>query len=258
MVIADGSDALDEPSLIGMVKSMPDGFLEAFRGLPQPYQFSYNVLYFESAGEHILIDTGNGTAAKPQSGNMPDLLQQAGIVADQIDKVIVSHLHMDHVGGLTVEEAAVFPKAEIIMPKLEWDYCMESGQVDAERVETLRGVFQPYAGRIHYVVDGDTAAEGVTVIRLPGHTPGHCGFIIESEGEWFLHMVDALHLQMQIAFPDVSPVYDLQPDVSAKSRRMVLERIADEGMSALTYHLPFPSLGHVERDGAGFAWKPIG
>jgi len=65
-------------------------------------------------------------------------------------------------------------------------------------------------------------------------------------------------LQTQITFSEVSPVFAFQPDVSAKSRHMVLERIADEGLTALTYHLPFPSLGHVERDGAGFAWKPIG
>ena len=157
-----------------------------------------------------------------------------------------------------VDGAAVFPNAEIIMPRREWEHWIESGQAPAERTQTLKGIFQPYLERIRYVDDGDTVAEGVTVIALPGHTPGHCGFILDSEGERLLHVVDALHIQMQIAFPHISPIFDVQPDVSAKSRRMVLGRVADERMMILTYHLPFPGLGHVERDGAGFAWKPIG
>ena len=81
--------------------------------------------------------------------------------------------------------------------------------------------------------------------------------MIESAGERLLHMVDTLHFQTQIAFPEVSPFYDIQPDISPKTRRMVLERLADEGMTALTYHLPFPGLGHVVRDDVSFAWKPI-
>ena len=81
--------------------------------------------------------------------------------------------------------------------------------------------------------------------------------MIESQGKRLLNLVDALHLQMQIAYPDVSPVYDFQPDVSAQSRRRALDRIADEGLMALTYHLPFPGLGRVERDGTGFIWKPV-
>ncbi|MBA3870916.1 MAG: MBL fold metallo-hydrolase [Anaerolineae bacterium] len=258
IVVGDGSETLDEAGLIGMVKPLPDAFLQAYREMPQPYQFNYNILYIESAGERILIDTGNGAEGKPQVGNTLDLLQQEGITAGQIDKVILSHLHMDHAGGLTVGNAAVFPNAEIIIPKVEWEHWLESGPAPAERREILKAVFQPYTGRIRFVGDGDSVAEGVTVVALPGHTPGHSGFIIDSEGQGLLHIVDALHLQMQIAFPEVSPVFDLQPDVSAANRRKVLERIADEGLTILAYHLQFPGLGRVERSGSGFAWKPMG
>lgn len=257
MIVADGSEALDEPSLMGMVKAMPDAFLQAFRGLPQPYNFSFNVIYLESAGERILIDVGHGAQHQPQFGHVVELLGQEGITSQQIDKIIVSHFHGDHIGGLTADGAAVFPNAELIVPKREREYALESGNVPAERVQTLEDLFKPYTDRIRYVDDGETVAEGVTVVALPGHTPGHCGFMIESQGERLLDLVDALHLQMQIAYPDVSPVYDFQPDVSAQSRRKALERIADEDLMALTYHLPFPGLGRVERDGAGFIWKPV-
>jgi glyoxylase-like metal-dependent hydrolase (beta-lactamase superfamily II) len=257
MVVSDGLETLNEEGLVGMVKSMPDDFLQAFRDLPQPYHFSFNVVYLESAGERILIDVGHGAQHQPQFGHVLDLLGQEGITPQQIDKIIASHFHLDHIGGLTADGSAVFPNAELIVPKREWEYAIESGNVPAERVQILKDLFQPYTDRIRYVDEGETVAEGVTVVALPGHTAGHCGFMIESQGERLLDLVDALHLQMQIAYPDVSPVYDFQPDVSAQSRRKALDRIADEGLMALTYHLPFPGLGRIERDGTGFTWKPV-
>ena len=126
-VVADGSEALDEPSLMGMVKTMPDAFLQAFRGLPQPYNFSFNVVYLESAGERILIDVGHGAQHQPQFGHVVDLLAQEGVTPQQIDKIIVSHFHGDHIGGLTTDDVAVFPNAELIVPKREWEYAIESG-----------------------------------------------------------------------------------------------------------------------------------
>jgi len=257
IVLADGVDEYDEKGLADMIKPMPDAFLQAFRALPQPCLFSYNVLYLESGGERILIDTGIGVAGKPQYGNFLDSLQHEGISADQIDKVILSHLHMDHVGGITADGNAVFPNAEIIVPRLEWEYWLEGGREPDERTQVLKAVFQPYSEHIHYLDDGETVAGGITVIALPGHTPGHCGFMLESDGKRLLHIVDALHTPMQIAFPEVSPVFDSQPELSPKTRRKVLEQIADEELLILTYHLPFPGLGHVVRDGTAFAWKPI-
>ncbi len=214
MVLADGCENFGEQELNDTIKPMPDAFLQAFRALPQPYQFCFNILYFESAGKRILIDTGLGAAGKPDAGHLLDLLQQEGITANQIDKVDLSGngslRDLDHVGAVSDpggDGAAVFPNAEIIMPQREWEHWLESGQAPAERTQLLKGIFQPYLERIRYVEDGDMVAEGVTVIALPGHTPGHCGFIIDSEGERLLHVVDALHIQMQIAFPHVSPIF---------------------------------------------------
>jgi glyoxylase-like metal-dependent hydrolase (beta-lactamase superfamily II) len=257
LVMVDGFEYVGEDVVNDMVKPISEAFLQAFHALPQPYPFCYNVLYLESGGERILIDTGLGAVGKPDSGHLLDLLQKQAITADQIDKAILSHLHLDHVGGLTVDEKPVFTNAEIILPKLEWEYWIESEKASAERTQILKAVFQPYLGRIRYVDDGDTVAKGIMVVALPGHTPGHCGFLVESQGEQLLHMVDALHVQTQVAFPEVSAAFDVQPDVSDQSRRMVLERIADAGMMALTYHLPSLGLGRVERDGAGFIWKPV-
>jgi len=257
MVMADGFEYAGEDVVNDMVKPISQAFLQAFRALPQPYPFCYNVLYLESGGERILIDTGLGAAGKPGSGHLLDLLQKQGITTDQIDKVILRHLHLDHVGGLTLDEKPVFTNADIILPKLEWEYWIESGKAAVERTQILRTVFQPYLERIRYVDDGDTMADGITVVALPGHTPGHCGFLIESQAQRLLHMVDALHVQTQVAFPEVSPVFDVQPDISANTRRMILGRIADEGIMALTYHLPLLGLGRVEHDGESFAWKPV-
>ncbi len=257
IVLSDGFENISEAELGDTFKSMPDEFAQAFGKLPQPYPFCYNVLYLETGGERILIDVGLGAMGKPQFGYLLERLEQEGIHANQIDKVILSHLHLDHSAGLTADNLPVFLNAQIYLPRLEWEHWIGSGRAPAERTAILKGIFQPYLDRLHYFEDGDTLAEGITVIALPGHTPGHCGFMIESAGERLLHIVDALHFQTQVAFPDVSPFFDIQPDISPKTRRMVLEQLADEGLLALTYHLPFPGIGHVVRDTVSFAWKPV-
>lgn len=257
MVLLDGSETISEQELHDVFKPLPDAFLQAHRETPQADEFCYNVLYLESGGEHILIDTGIGAAHKPQYGNLLDVLLQEGIAAEQIDKVLISHLHLDHIGGLTADHQPMFPNAGIYLPRLEWEHWIESGRAPAERTEIVKSIFQPYSGRIYYVSDGDTVAEGVTVTALPGHTPGHCGFMIESSGEHLLHMVDTLHHLPQVAFPEVSPVFDIQPEVSPVTRRRVLEQAAEEGLLTLAYHLRFPGIGHIIRNGETFAWQPI-
>ena len=257
IILSDGFENISPSELGDTFKSMPAGFAQAFGELPQPYPFGYNIPYLETGGERVLIDVGLGAMGKPQFGNALEVLQQEGVSTEQIDKIILSHLHLDHAAGLTSENIPIFPNAQIYLPLLEWEHWIESGRAPAARTELLKGIFQPYLDRLHFFEDEDTVAEGVTVTHLPGHTPGHCGFMIESAGERLLHMVDTLHFQTQIAFPDVSPFFDIQPDSSPQTRRMVLERLADEGMTALTYHLPFPGLGHVVRDDVSFAWKPI-
>jgi glyoxylase-like metal-dependent hydrolase (beta-lactamase superfamily II) len=257
MVLLDGSEIISEKELHDVFKPLPDAFLQASRNMPRADEFCYNVLYLESGGEHILIDTGIGAVHQPQYGNMLDVLKQEGIAAEQIDKVLISHLHLDHIGGLTADHRAIFPNAEIYLPRLEWEHWVESGRAPAERTEIVKGIFQPYSERIHDVNDGDRVAEGVTATALPGHTPGHCGFMIESSGERLLHMVDTLHHLPQVVFPEVSPVFDIQPDVSPVTRRRVLEQAAEEGLLTLAYHLRFPGIGHIIRNGETFAWQPI-
>jgi len=258
IVVSDGFENIDERELGDTFKSMPDEFAQAFSKLPQPYPFGYNVLYLETGGEHLLIDVGLGAMGKPDFGYTLERLEQESLSAAKIDKIILSHLHLDHAAGLTNEGVPVFPNAQIFMPRLEWEHWIESGRAPAARTELLKEIFQPYPERVHYFEDGDTLAKGITAIHLPGHTPGHCGFMIESAGKRLMHIVDTLHFQTQIAFPDVSPFFDIQPDISPKTRHMVLERLADENLLALTYHLPFPGLGHVLRDSTTFAWKPVG
>lgn len=151
----------------------------------------------------------------------------------------------------------MFPQAEVYICREEWAWWVESGSVPAERTALVKAALSPYGERLHYVSDGDVLAEGVTVLALPGHTPGHCGLMIESNGERLIDIVDAIHLVVQMKFPHVSPKFDTDPTLSAQTRRAILERIAAEGVLTLAYHLPFPSLGHVRQEEEGFAWMPV-
>ncbi len=254
----DGGSPLSEEDLANTFKPLPDEALEAFRALPKSYSMSGTPIYAQTGGQHILIDTGIGEAYLPANGLLLAGMATEDIMPDEIDTVILTHLHMDHFGGLRrADETASFPNAQIYVARAEWTYWLESGAAPAERVELLKTVFALYEGRIRLYESGETLAPGITAFALPGHTPGHHGMMIESNGKRALHFVDALHVVIQMAYPDLSPVYDVDPVLSAQTRRMLLSRAASEHLLTFSYHLPFPGLGTIARKGDAFTWEQV-
>lgn len=255
MVVADALKNLDEDRIQSMLPAVTAADLAIFQSQTYSRQFSYNTVYLRHGDTQVLIDTGSGEKGKPDEGHLLDTLLSAGITAAHIDKIIITHFHGDHYAGLLApDHTAVFPKAEILVPRAEWDYWVESGQAPADRMALIQAAFAPYHGRIHFFEDGAELLPGVTAIALPGHSAGHTGLRIESGQDRLVHLADTLHLTLQLARPDLSPKFDYQPEIAAKTRWSILGQVADNHSLTLTFHLPFPGLGYIHRDNSGFRW----
>ncbi len=231
--------------------------LEAALG-GKPAEDSLNCLYINSGGTRILVDVGFGTAGPPDCGGLVAALGGNGLTPADIDIVYLTHFHGDHIAGLTAGEGRLeFPNARFITMSAEWEEWMgrwaASESADDKRQLERFTALRP---RFSFVAAGDSVAPGVTVVDLAGHTLGHSGLLVESQGEQLLHVVDLLHQSFQFARTEWHFVFDSDGDTAVNTRRRVLGRCADEGLLTLFYHLKFPGLGAVRREGDSFSWHP--
>ena len=227
----------------------------------------------EAPDMRILYDTGAGNAkdrpAIPIFGNLASdflgHLREAGAAPKDIDVVICSHLHIDHVGWNTTQRGGewvpTFPNARYLLPAIDrdfWDPADEARYAQARGAEVNRNVFedsvQPIldAGLAELVGDGHWVAPGITLHAAPGHTPGQLFLRVESQGEVALFVGDIMHHPMQVHRPDWNSVYCEDPDEAARTRRRVLDLAADQNARIVPAHFGGTHSVFVERDGDRF------
>lgn len=214
----------------GFPNATPDEIEDALAlrsyGDEQP-SMHMNVLTIESAGTRILVDTGMGSGAGPVFGHVTPALQAEGIRPADIDIVFISHFHPDHFGGLLTEDGQPqYPNSRFITTQIEWDHWTHE--------DTLKAIDAPFAASLRALVDrldqfsflaaGDTLAPGITLVDAPGHSPGHTGLLIESNGERLLAVVDLLHSLPQFKYPHWHFAYDSDRSLAAQSRQRLLAR----------------------------------
>lgn len=216
----------------------------------------------QGGGRTVLIDTGAGTLFGPTMGRLPTNLQAAGVQPGDIDLVLLTHAHGDHVGGLARDGAAVFPKAQVAMADAERSFWLDSDastMPEARRdafkgaQATVRAALAPYMDRM----TGFDAGPGITPVPLPGHTPGHTGFRIGEGAEALLIWGDVIHVQdIQAPRPEAGLVFDTNPEQAIETRERVLDLAANERLLIAGMHLHFPTFHHVARVGQGYALVP--
>jgi glyoxylase-like metal-dependent hydrolase (beta-lactamase superfamily II) len=232
------------------------------------YPLPVHPLLVETAGQRVLIDTGVGSmTAFDAVDTLPAALAAAGIAPEEIDVVLFSHLHFDHSSGaIDAAGKPAFPNARYLVGRTEYEFWWgEPSLLELPFPDEFRQFFRETGkapllalhGKIEQIEPGDEVAQGVRVVDAAGHTPGHLAVEISSDGAGLLHVGDAasqpvLHLE----HPDWFAGSDNWPAQSLTGRRQLLDRAANEELLLMTYHFPFPGLGHVSIDGDGWGWAP--
>ena len=261
--INDGMIDLPLGAMFGIEAEAASALLqEAFRApAPRP---SVNAFLIQGNGATVLIDTGAGNGMGAALGRFQDGLAAAGVSPGDVDMVVMTHLHPDHTGGLTnpVGEA-VFPNAELVIAQPEADFWLNEAVAAAapeERKAYFAGaqaVVAPYRSRLRLFTGADNVAPGIQAHPLPGHTPGHTGYLVTSGDAALLIWGDVLHVQdVQLRRPEVGMVFDADPEEATRSRLRVLDMAARDRLMVAGMHLHFPAFSHVRKLSEGYALVP--
>lgn len=255
--ISDSDVFIDGPfPLIGANASEPDVHaLMRDNLLPErKYQPGFTPTIVNTGKQLILLDAGNGAngfVPRPSGGWLAAQLGPAGFKPEDIDVVALSHGHPDHVGGIIDNGKPLFPNARYVIGQIEHDFWTPEGKLpdDLEKfAQVYRANSKPVMEKINFIKPGDDVVTGIRAVEAYGHTPGHLAFMIESGGKSLLWWGDCAHHQVaSLARPDWHCVFDADKPQAAATRRRVFDMAATDRLPVIGYHMPFPSIGFVER-----------
>ena len=247
--------------------------------ITEPYPTSINCFLVNTGNRLILIDTGGGTLLGPTLGKLLNSLAAAGYTPSQINEVYLTHMHVDHEGGLMASGKRAFPNAILRVNRKDAEFWLSPGQakladrqVSAHRTARTQFIQTNFTSTQQmvdpYITDGsfktfeygDVLAPGITAQSAAGHTPGHTIFEIRSEGQRLLIWGDIVHVaQVQLGKPAVTILFDSNPEAARTTRSAVLSQAASDKVLIAGAHIAFPGLGHVRQMVAGsvFEWVPL-
>jgi glyoxylase-like metal-dependent hydrolase (beta-lactamase superfamily II) len=239
-------------------------FKNAFLRLPA--ETSVNGFLINTSTKLILVDTGAGALYGPTLGHMLDNLRAAGYRPEEVDTIIITHLHGDHVGGLSKDGKMVFPNATLYVDQKDVSYWLNESN-EAGAPESQQGNFKiaRQAMGLYLAANrmkpftGDTVIfPGIKAVEAPGHSPGHAMVQVESDGQKLLLWGDLIHVAaVQFADPGVAIQWDSDPKQAVATRGQVLADAAKNGYWIAGAHLSFPAFGHVRAEGKGYVYVPI-
>jgi glyoxylase-like metal-dependent hydrolase (beta-lactamase superfamily II) len=224
-------------------KYLPDG----------TFPLEVQAFFVRTPDRNILIDAGYGT-------NLFKNLQSIGIAENQVDVILLTHLHGDHIGGLLRDEKGAFPNAEVYLSQEEYDYWMKQ-----ERGDAARKMLAAYRDKLHLFVPspiGEESSElftGIQAVEAYGHTPGHTAFLIRSGASKWLIWGDVTHaMPIQMPCPEVALSFDSSPEQAIQTRKAIFEYAIKHNITVGGMHIPFPAVGNVTAGKEeGYAFTPL-
>ena len=232
------------------------------------YEHPFTPTLVNTGKELVLFDSGNGTLSAEYEqlkgrlppGNLVARLAQAGYKPEDVDVIIITHGHPDHIGGLTKGGQPVFPRARYVFGAVDFDFWKKGENVREARKfnrELYVKICLPVADRATFIKPGDEVVSGIRAVEAYGHSPGLLAFHIESEGKRLLNWADTCnHYVVAIQRPDLHLDVDDEKDKAVATRKRILDMVASERLMVAGFHMPFPGLGWIEKTGGAYRWVP--
>lgn len=264
-VLSDGAYTLPTDMVgINQPREKVQAFLKANMLDPDQRLSHVNIPLINTGKELVLVDVGGGANFLTGAGQLVENMKAAGYKPEQVDKVIITHGHPDHIWGLIDDfDEPTFPNAKYIFAKNEWAFW--STKAAQEKLPEDLQAFAAGALRRLPVIEDKTSqvkpeqeiSPGIFALDTPGHTPGHISLLVKSGSETLMVAADAItHPYISFEHPGWWPRTDTDPKSGEKSRRKLLDMAVADKMLMLSYHISFPGLGRVAKAGSAYRWLP--
>lgn len=235
---------------------------------PTKFEHPFTPTLVDTGKALILFDTGNGALAREipalrarlPEGELRGLLRTAGYGPEDVDIVVITHGHPDHIGGLVADGKPAFANARYVFGAAEFDF-WKRGENVREARKANRELFMqravPLAAKATFLKPGDEVVPGIRAVDAAGHSPGLMAYHVESEGQRLMIWADlAIHYVMSLQRPDWHVDVDDDKDMAAAARKRILDMVATDRLWAVGHHMPFPAVGFVEKVAGSYRWVP--
>jgi glyoxylase-like metal-dependent hydrolase (beta-lactamase superfamily II) len=262
-VLSDGTASRDVSKIMSKPAAVRSAYARSHQKLP--VELSINCFLIEKNERMLLIDTGAGELFGPTAGHLIDNLRAAGHEPEDIHAILLTHIHGDHSGGLSINGTRLFPNALVYVDQRDPAYWLSAAaelKASSARRTTFAQSHQaldPYvqAGKLRTFDGSSELFPGVRSVAAYGHTPGLSGYMLESRGQRLLLWGDIVHAaEVQFSDPTITVEYDVNPNQAIITRQRVLSEAARRGYLVGGAHLSFPGIGHVRADGNAYTWVP--
>ncbi|MGE3876452.1 MAG: MBL fold metallo-hydrolase [Parvibaculaceae bacterium] len=260
----DGTRAVDNPEKVYGVNQKPEdvGAAAEANFLPRDKMLNgFTPVLVNTGKELVLFDSGNGVRGQPATGHLASEMKAAGVDAEQIDNVVITHCHPDHIGGLMTEGKPLAPKARYIIGEAEYQFWSSPDRANgpaAAAAKIVEANVVPLKDKMTFVKNDSEVVSGIRAVEAFGHTPGHMAWHVESQGKRLLIGADFCnHYVLSLRYPKWHVSFDSDKDQAVATRLRLLDMLSAERVPFTSYHMPFPAVGFVEKgpDG-GYRFVP--
>jgi glyoxylase-like metal-dependent hydrolase (beta-lactamase superfamily II) len=263
-VISDGMRIADKPHETFGVNQKPEdvaALLEANFLPVDKFANGFSPVLVKTGSDLVLFDTGMGEAGRSWgAGQLAAGIETAGYRPDDVTLVVLTHMHGDHIGGVMEGGKPAFANARYVMGEAEYAFWKDPARMGTPAEGGHIGVVEkltPLSEKTSFIKDGADVASGITAMEAFGHSPGHMIFRLESQGKTLMLTADtANHYVLSLQKPDWEVKFDMDKAKAAATRKRVFDMIAADRLPFIGYHMPFPSVGFVEKAGNGYRFAP--